>query len=170
MFVESIKITETATCIFYEENVTVTAQASAALTEVLPYMNSVMGKARYRPDADILSFRKGKKLFTIDGGTVTITRLLNTTEAYEEIDWLKDVINDIHTRKGEITPSFKPARHATALDVYRNLPKTNCMACGVSGCMAFANQLYKLERDVEDCPVLTEEAHRAKRAKLLRML
>lgn len=46
---------------------------------------------------------------------------------------------------------------ATALQVYGNLPKTNCGRCGERTCMDYALKLVEGEAKPADCPVLTDE-------------
>jgi acetyl-CoA decarbonylase/synthase, CODH/ACS complex subunit gamma len=46
---------------------------------------------------------------------------------------------------------------ATAMDIYRLLPKTNCAKCGEASCMAFATKLSEKEADVSLCTQLTDK-------------
>ena len=49
----------------------------------------------------------------------------------------------------------------TALDIYKQLPKTNCGDCGFPTCLAFAMQLAQKRVSLEDCPHVTEDAESA---------
>jgi acetyl-CoA decarbonylase/synthase complex subunit gamma len=40
------------------------------------------------------------------------------------------------------------------LDIYKNLPKTNCGECGEKTCMAFASQIIERKLTLKDCPYL----------------
>ncbi len=46
----------------------------------------------------------------------------------------------------------------TAMEVYKNLPKTNCKDCGLPTCMAFAMQVAAKQKALTDCPHLSDEA------------
>ncbi|MFO7897664.1 MAG: acetyl-CoA decarbonylase/synthase complex subunit gamma [Planctomycetota bacterium] len=46
----------------------------------------------------------------------------------------------------------------TAMEVYKNLPKTNCGDCGFPTCMAFAMQVAAKQKALTDCPHLSDEA------------
>ena len=46
----------------------------------------------------------------------------------------------------------------TGMQIYKNLPKTNCKECGLPTCMAFAMQVASKQRSLTDCPHLSEEA------------
>lgn len=44
------------------------------------------------------------------------------------------------------------------LDIYKNLPRTNCGRCPQKTCMAYAAAFLRGEAKVDDCPILTDEA------------
>jgi acetyl-CoA decarbonylase/synthase complex subunit gamma len=46
----------------------------------------------------------------------------------------------------------------TGMQVYKNLPKTNCKDCGFPTCMAFAMQVAAKQKALTDCPHLTDLA------------
>jgi len=46
----------------------------------------------------------------------------------------------------------------TAMEVYKNLPRTNCGDCGFPTCMAFAMQVAAKQKAVSECPHLAAEA------------
>ena len=49
----------------------------------------------------------------------------------------------------------------TALDIFKNLPKTNCKDCGFPTCLAFAMQLASKKVELEKCPHVTPEGKAA---------
>jgi acetyl-CoA decarbonylase/synthase complex subunit gamma len=49
----------------------------------------------------------------------------------------------------------------TGMDIYKNLPKTNCKECGFPTCLAFAMQVAAKQKALTDCPQLSEEAKEA---------
>ena len=48
-------------------------------------------------------------------------------------------------------------RLKTPLEVYKLLPKSNCGACGIAACMAFAAAVIKQEKQLSDCPHLAAD-------------
>ena len=46
----------------------------------------------------------------------------------------------------------------TGMDVYKNLPKTNCKDCNFPTCLAFAMQVAAKQKALTDCPHLSPEA------------
>jgi len=49
----------------------------------------------------------------------------------------------------------------TALDIFKQLPKTNCKDCGFPTCLAFAMQLAGKKVELEKCPHVTADAKAA---------
>lgn len=49
----------------------------------------------------------------------------------------------------------------TGLEIYRQLPRTNCGDCGVPTCLAFAMKLANKQASLEDCPHVSEAAKAA---------
>jgi acetyl-CoA decarbonylase/synthase complex subunit gamma len=45
----------------------------------------------------------------------------------------------------------------TGMQIYKNLPKTNCKDCGLPTCMAFAMQVAAKQRALTDCPHISDE-------------
>ena len=46
----------------------------------------------------------------------------------------------------------------TGLDIYKQLPKTNCKECGLPTCLAFAMKVAAGQAGLDDCPKLSDEA------------
>lgn len=46
----------------------------------------------------------------------------------------------------------------TGMQIYKNLPKTNCKDCGLPTCMAFAMQVAAKQRSLTDCPHISDDA------------
>ena len=49
----------------------------------------------------------------------------------------------------------------TGMQIYKNLPKTNCKECGFPTCMAFAMQVAAKQKALTDCTQLSEDAQAA---------
>ena len=46
----------------------------------------------------------------------------------------------------------------SGLEIYKNLPKTNCKKCGFPTCLAFAMALAQKKISLDKCPDVSEEA------------
>jgi len=49
----------------------------------------------------------------------------------------------------------------TGLDIFKQLPKTNCGDCGVPTCLAFAMKLAQKQASLDQCPHVSEDAKQA---------
>ncbi len=49
----------------------------------------------------------------------------------------------------------------TGIDIFKQLPKTNCRACGQPTCLAFAMKLAQKQASLDQCPHVSEEAKAA---------
>ncbi len=67
---------------------------------------------------------------------------MNTTDAWQVIDWLKETINKTYQNKEEIEPSYERIRRPHPLQLYNWLPAKNCRKCGELCCIAFAVLLF----------------------------
>jgi ArsR family metal-binding transcriptional regulator len=167
MFLETIKIIETMPCLADKELFKATARASADLTEILPYLNSILEKPKYKPSSNSLVFKKGSSQMTVKDDIIALTKFTNLTQAYELLDWLKDLINDAYESKDEIEPNYEATKQIGLLLVYGLLPKTNCQKCGEPSCMAFAGKLSKLDAEIDDCPLFAEPEYKELKNKLI---
>lgn len=155
MFVDQITLTKTLPCIAEEGSLQVHAKASVSLSPILPYLNTVLKKANYDHAAGHLNFIIDNKIaVAIQGDHLVLRKIANTTAAYEMLDRLKEMFNDIDQRKDEIEPTIEQKKVISVMDYFKLLPRTNCKKCGVPTCLAFANLLYQEEARPEDCPVL----------------
>lgn len=171
MFVEEIRITKTLPCIAEEGSLQVHAVASAPLTPILPYLNTILKKTNYDHDGGNLTFIIDNRISVfIQNNKLVIRKVVNTTAAYELLDRLKELFNDTYRNMANIEATIEQKKVVSIMDFYKLLPKTNCKKCGVPTCMAFANQLYQEEAVPEDCPVLTEEQHRDNLEKISSMI
>ncbi len=49
----------------------------------------------------------------------------------------------------------------TGMQIYKNLPRTNCKDCGLPTCMAFAMQVAAKQKALTDCPHISGDAEQA---------
>lgn len=170
MFLESIKVIETAPCLANKERFKVTARASVNLSEILPYLNAVLEKPNYQERSNSLRLFNGINEITLQDDQIGIVRVANLTQAYELLDWVKDLVNDVYESKFEITPNFESRKQPGVLQIYNLLPKANCKKCGEQSCMAFAAKLSKFDAEINGCPLLGEPEHSKFREKLSDLL
>ncbi len=166
MFLEDIDILSMDICVQERDKYIAETRASADLSVVLPYLNAMFPMANYNPNSNSIKFKYGRIDFTLAGDRINLQRFGSRTELMELLDWVRDLINDIHASMDELTPLHTTRKIPPVLTLYSLLPKTNCQKCKEKTCMAFADRLHKLERELSDCPVVNEPEYAGNLAKL----
>ena len=128
------------------------------ITEALPYLNAELGGFDYRHDNGILLWSHDEKTYAFRPHEIAITPVLDHAEARQCADRIIETVNDIWSRRNEITPNFEGKKPLpNVLDIYKLLPRTNCKECGFPTCMAFAVALRTDSAKSSLCPRLSED-------------
>ena len=148
------------------QSVDMIAHLNQDISEVIPYLNAVLGGFQYTKDPRSVSLKLHGKLVVIFPREICVNAPSDQSEGEKIIEWLRDKINDTWERRGEIQPSFESAPKPKVLEILRLLPKTNCGECGQPTCMAFASYVAEGGMDPNECAPLDGE----QKAKLARYL
>lgn len=152
------------------EWVRVDAELTDDISPVFPYLNAIVKGPVYDPQNQTLGFTLGGHGVTLYPRRIHVTRLRDDQEVQDSLEHLRRLINEVWTRRKEITPSYKTRAKLTALAIYAHLPKTNCGQCGEPTCMAFALKLLGEGKKLGQCVPLFSEACQERREKLIRLL
>jgi ArsR family metal-binding transcriptional regulator len=127
------------------------------ITEVLPYLNTVLGGHQYLKDPPALALKVYGKLITIHPQQIAINALRDQAEADKILEWLKNEINHAWEKRYEIEPSFETPAKPHILNILKLLPQTNCRECGQPTCMVFASLVAEGVKESENCPTLSDQ-------------
>lgn len=127
------------------------------ISDVLPYLNTVLGGHQYLNDPPALALKVHGKLITLHPQQIAMNALRDEAEADKILEWLKREINDTWEKRGEIKPSFETLLKPRIIDILKLLPQTNCRQCGQSTCMVFASLIAEGVKEFEDCPPLSDQ-------------
>jgi len=146
-------------------------EVEADISPALPYLNAELGGWDYDPDNHVLLLKLSEgKWITLHPHKIAIRGCRDLEEAHALVDWIKGQINDIYARREAITPRYTSQAGLKVMEILKNLPLTNCKACGYATCMAYAAALREGETTPQNCPPLWEEKYQAKRHQLLAYL
>ncbi len=82
-----------------------------------------------------------------------------------------NAINATWEHRSELTPVRSRKQAPQHLDIYAQLPQSNCKQCGEATCLAFAVLLVQQKRRLEECtPLQNDTAFIDRRAALEAML
>ncbi|MBU2498090.1 MAG: Fe-S cluster protein [Proteobacteria bacterium] len=133
------------------------ARLDQDISEVLPYLNAVLGGFEYLKDPPAVTFRIHGKLITLHPREIAVNALRDEEEADKILEWLKREINAAWDNSGEIEPKYEGAPKPKLLEILKLLPKTNCRECGEPTCMVLAAKIAEGAKGPEDCTPLKEE-------------
>lgn len=170
MYLEEIELKFIQPCTTAGNKIKIKADLSRDISDIFPYLNSYIKSAMYNKKADILTFKTDQKVITLFPNSLAITKLLNETDAYEMMDYVKDIINEVYENRLNIDPSDEMKKPPSPIEIYKNLPKLNCKKCEEVTCMAFASKLLSGEKSIKKCRTLYEEANLEKLEKLETMM
>ncbi len=128
------------------------AQLDQDISEVLPYLNAVLGGFEYLKDPPAVIFRSQGKFITVHGRKIAINALRDEGEADRILAWLQREINDAWESRNGIEPSYEGAPKPKLIEILKLLPKTNCKQCGEPTCMVFAARMAEGAKGPGDCP------------------
>ena len=127
------------------------------ISEVLPYLNTVLGGHQYLKDPPALTLKVYGKLITIYPQRIAINALKDQVEADKILEWLKNEINVTWEKRYEIEPSFETLAKPHILNILKLLPQTNCRECGQPTCLVFASLVAEGVKESENCPTLSDQ-------------
>ncbi len=134
------------------------AHLAQDVSDVLPYLNTILGGFEYLRDPPSVTFKAQGKLITVHGRKIAVNALKDEAEARKIIEWLKREINDTWDRRDQIEPSSQSTPRPKLFEILKLLPKTNCKACGEPTCMVFAARVAEGAKGIQSCSELTPEA------------
>lgn len=170
-YLESIAITKILPCLAEPGKVIVVGLPDCSLERVLPYLASLPGVIAYNPETLTVTFRRPRGFMTLYPDKVYITQVKDSAEGLDLFQALVDAVNATWDQRNELV-AVTTSRHAPRwLDIWTQLPQTNCKRCGEATCLAFAAALLQQKRSLEEClPLVNDPAFRDRRATLEAMI
>lgn len=171
MYIDSISLTRTIPCLAEPGKIIVIGKPNRQLYDVLPFLATLPGVIAYHPESRTLTFRRQPGFLTLYPDKIYITQVKDAQAGLALLEALKDAINATWEHRGELVPVTAPQRAPRHLDVYSQLPQTNCKQCGEATCLAFAVLLIQQKHTLDECvPLNQDPAFSDRRAALEAML
>jgi len=154
MYLDSIALVRTTPCLAEPGKVIVTGKPACSLAEVIPYLAALPDVIAYNPETLSLTFRRRTGFMTLYPDRVYITKVKDIDAGLELLVALTAAINATWEHRQDLVAAHDARRAPRPLDIYVQLPKTNCGQCGDATCMAFAVGLLMQNHVLDDCPML----------------
>src|SRR3990172_2718384 len=148
------------------ERFSAVARLTVDISEVLPYLNTTLRGAVYHRAANALTWKKGGHNIAFHAYEIATSNAEDRDAAIREIDGLIKLVNRIWEQRAEITPDYETHQRPTPMAVYKLLPQTNCKQCGEPTCFTFALKLAASQKQITDCPPLSEPKYAERQAAL----
>ena len=132
------------------------ARLKVDISEVLPYLNTILGGAIYNHAAKALTWKKGGRNTAFHPYEIAASNLEDRAEAEQVINGLIKMVNRTWEKRAEIGPDLEMRLRPTPMALFKLLPGTNCKACGQPTCFTFALKLAAGQQKLEECPPLLE--------------
>lgn len=157
-------------CSPHSESVGCLVDLGQDIREVMPYLNGVLKRCRYNPDAPTLEITHEERSFALWAKRIAFGGVAGYDEAERAMQSVQQLINDTWARRDEITPSERRGANLSPLTLFKLLPGLNCGECGETGCLAFAAKLAREKASVDRCTPLTRPDHIECRTALVGLL
>lgn len=157
MYLESIDLSFIQPCTTDSKRIRIISNLNKTISDIFPYLNSYIKTGIYNKKANTFVFNKEHIIITMFKDSINVSKLLNETEAFEILDYLKDLINYVDKNRNKINPSYEIRKLPSPIEIYKYLPKLNCKKCGYETCLAFATKFVKGEASINRCIQLKEE-------------
>ena len=138
-------------------NVNCFAHLDQDISEVLPFLNTVLCGFGYIKAPPSVTFRAQGKLITVHSRKISINTLKDENEARKIVEWIIREINEAWDKKDEIEPSYSGLGRPSIVEILKNLPKTNCKKCSSPTCMVFATLVASGANNESGCPEINKE-------------
>ena len=140
------------------------------ISEVLPYLNTVLKGLQYDQDEKFLTVKREGRLITFRSRQIAVAKLEDENEARSVIEELKEIVNATYANRDHIKPTYISRPTPRPLEIFKQMPGDNCKECGEPTCMTFTLKLVNDEVKLSQCPLLFKKEFEVKRAKLKELL
>ena len=157
-------------CCPSSQEVNALVDLSDDISEVFPYLNTVMKGLQYDHDERVLTVKREGRLITFRPRQIAVAKLEDENEARSVIEELKEIVNETYANRDHIKAIYHTRSMPRPLVIYKLLPGNNCKECGELTCLAFALSLASDKVKLIQCPLLFKKEFEVNRSKLKEFL
>ncbi len=149
-----IKINSILPCLADINKIKYISLLECDISEILPYLNTIIDKAVYNRNNNTLVFKKDECTITLHSNKIAGSKVNDKVQAIQLNNWIKEKINYCCNNKNDIKPDFEKKNKLDVFDVYKLLPGLNCRNCGELTCLAFAVKLCDEIKTIMSCKMI----------------
>ncbi len=166
MYLEKLNLSFIQPCTTDSLRIRINSIPSRNISEIFPYLNTYCKSGIYNKKANTFTLNYGPKIIIMYEESINVSKLLNETDAFETLDYIKDLINKVYENKDEIKPSDEMRKLPSPIEIYKYLPKINCGKCNEVTCLSFANKLINNKTKPRNCVHLYEKGNEENKDKI----
>jgi ArsR family metal-binding transcriptional regulator len=129
------------------------AHLNTDIRDVLPYLNARFEEAQYDHKAQVLLLKRNGKKSAFRPNLISTAPVFDREEGQQFLTELIALVNETWRDRHSLEPSYERKELPTVMEIYRQLPRTNCKECGYPTCMAFAAAVRDSKVDLDCCPL-----------------
>ena len=128
---------------------------SSDISSLFPYLNAMIGGAEYYGKPEHIKLSLYGCFWVLSPTEGAFTPVSGYGEAVECLKELINYLSETYSKKDEIVPNYRQqSPPASALDIFKLLPASNCQKCGYATCISFAAALSRKHTAFSRCPFL----------------
>jgi len=140
------------------------------ISEVFPFLNTVLDDTRYDPQNYVLIGSRSKVRYAFRPHEIRVAVRADRSNVSNISKEAIDLVNQTWKERNNITPSLIERKLPPVYDIFKSLPRTNCKKCGYPTCLAFASALRSGEARLEQCSLLLQPEYSSNRKEIIALL
>jgi len=142
---------------------------SEDISDVLPYLNSVMDDTYYDRENRVLIGTSKKQRYAFRPHEIQVGAIADASNASHIAGETVEQVNKVWQERDRILPNSRERKLPTTYAIFRLLPRANCeKLCGYSSCLAFAEDLRSGKAHLEQCPLLSMPEYRDNKKQIIK--
>jgi DNA-binding CsgD family transcriptional regulator/ArsR family metal-binding transcriptional regulator len=151
---KNITVQQTGMLTFPRPKLGACLEVAVDLSVLFPYINSSIEGAQYFGQPERVQFFFKDVQCSVYAKEIVAAAFRNHEHVQSFAGQLQELLNSLYSQRTTIEPDYRTVKHLSVPDVYAILPKTNCGACRLPSCLAFAASLSRGKTDTGQCPHL----------------
>ena len=138
-------------CLPHSTHFNILMELDRSVESLLPYLTAILPGCTYVHGTGVVQLMDRGHIVAIYSNRLTITDVRDHIEAEALCDEYFGLIERAERERPHLTPVLRRQSSISVLDIFRQLPQTNCGQCQLPTCLAFAAAVFRRESPVAAC-------------------
>src|SRR3989339_1574503 len=114
-YLNEVRIIQVLPCIAKPGTIRFISELDRDISEVLPYLNTVIDGAIYNHEGHNITLKKEDRMIGIQATQLAAGKVIDLKDAENLVEWFKNLVNETYDKKDTITPNYDRRKKLTAL-------------------------------------------------------